>query len=360
MKDPNLYRGLGYDISQAMSVKDALKVSNLNWKVHELPIETVLPGNNNLTITGKKALVRPDKSVAEGWRVLDIATNRYQPTQNEEMMDIFFRISKLGEMGLEVAGEVGDGERIFVVARLDSEFNFPGVSDRARIDHGEGRVEKDDRTYLKILMTGAHVSGLANTVDMIAERQICTNGLRISEGLGRWRFIHKKKLDEKDREEVANFINQAKTAFNNYKVKAQTLRDTKFLPEVSELYLAELEQPELLKPFEEQVQAKYKKLVSGSTEYKKVVTNHILSKGSLNKGEFTLPLRQLNASVTVQPGADLAPETAWNTYNAVTYYVDHTKGRTPSLGIESAFYGDGAKMKVSAFNLAVDYCHRLA
>lgn len=355
------YRGLGYDISKTSSLKEALAKSHLDWKVSEMPIEINRGGTKYSKVPGWKVLTRPDASLPEGIRVLDVPSAKYTVAQNSDIMEVFWDIAKMGEMKLETAGFINGGERVFAIAKISGEFFFPGVSDKNRIDHGEGRESKDDTTYLKILMGAAHVHGIANTIDVIAERQICTNGLRISENVNRWRFIHKRQFSQGDRDEVCNFVKGAQEMFKRYEQNARLLHGTKFPRELSEMFMVELEQPALLKEAVEHVKEKAKRLDPKSTEFKAKLTDHVLSKGDkyLNKGEYSLPVRQMVASIENQPGADMAPETGWNTYNAVTYYIDHIKGRTADTGIMQAFYGQGSVTKIAALNQAVNYCDRL-
>jgi len=46
---------------------------------------------------------------------------------------------------------------------------------------------------------------------------------------------------------------------------------------------------------------------------------------------------------------------AWQAMNAVTYYVDHERGRTRDSALNSAWFGEGANLKQSALDLALKY-----
>jgi hypothetical protein len=47
------------------------------------------------------------------------------------------------------------------------------------------------------------------------------------------------------------------------------------------------------------------------------------------------------------PGQDLgtAKETLWGAVNAVTYYIDHVRSRTPGDRLDSAWFGAGYALK---------------
>jgi len=368
------YRGLGNDISDATSLGEAIKRSGLTWKVQEIAPEIPIKresGSSNHIAKEWKALVRHDKSAPDGIRVLDIVTKGYQVIQNDEIMDIFREVAHIGNMKLQTAGTIHGGERIFAIAKLDGEFHFPGVSDRKRIDHGgPGKVEMDDSTHLKILMGSGHCSGIPLTFDVIAERQICTNGAVITAEAGRLRFVHKRELTEGDRAKVVEFIERAKYAFEKYKQKAEILRGSNFSDEVNRAFVVELLQPNLLTDVLEHSEAVFehgRRFKKGNDQENtlqkgKLMLDFILNeeKYKIKMEDLSLPSRQVLHSITNQPGADMAEGTAWNTYNAVTYYVDHQRGRTSDNGLENAMYGNGVKMKAGALELAVEYTQRLA
>jgi hypothetical protein len=62
-------------------------------------------------------------------------------------------------------------------------------------------------------------------------------------------------------------------------------------------------------------------------------------------------------SILNSPGSDLpsANGTWWGALSGVTYAADHKLGRTDDSRLTSAWFGDRAKLKNSALNLAVDY-----
>jgi hypothetical protein len=86
------------------------------------------------------------------------------------------------------------------------------------------------------------------------------------------------------------------------------------------------------------------------------MTTHgrIESEGKL-VAKISRPAEKVIELVSAQPGADLAPNTGWNAVNAVTYYVDHVRGRGEASGVESSLFGDGAQLKTSALDLALKY-----
>jgi hypothetical protein len=64
----------------------------------------------------------------------------------------------------------------------------------------------------------------------------------------------------------------------------------------------------------------------------------------------------LKALFTSAPGQQLATakETLWGAVNAVTFYVDHVRGRTIENRLDSAWFGPGKLLKQKAWDLATE------
>lgn len=66
-----------------------------------------------------------------------------------------------------------------------------------------------------------------------------------------------------------------------------------------------------------------------------------------------------NAAIAVelvdqQPGAEFAPGTWWNLFNATTFMTNHMMGRTADNRVESLFYGAGKNLNIKALKEAVE------
>ena len=57
--------------------------------------------------------------------------------------------------------------------------------------------------------------------------------------------------------------------------------------------------------------------------------------------------------IETQPGADFKKGSFWQLANAVSYYTDHEAGRSNDTRMTSAWFGQSAKKKLDALNLAV-------
>jgi phage/plasmid-like protein (TIGR03299 family) len=83
---------------------EMLNKAGLNWKVNSEPLQTV----SGILIPDRIALVREDTQ-----KVLGIHTEQYVPYQNDELLELLFRIS--GQSGLQVhtGGSFKGGEKVW-------------------------------------------------------------------------------------------------------------------------------------------------------------------------------------------------------------------------------------------------------
>ena len=62
-----------------------------------------------------------------------------------------------------------------------------------------------------------------------------------------------------------------------------------------------------------------------------------------------------HAVMETQPGAKFAEGTWWQAFNAVTFMVDHTMGRSNDNRLYNSWYGHNKDRKTKAANLALEY-----
>jgi phage/plasmid-like protein (TIGR03299 family) len=83
---------------------EMLEKAGLNWKVTKEPIQTV----SGIIIPEKSALVREDTQ-----KCLGIHTDNYVPYQNEELLDLLFKISQQTGLQMHTGGSFKEGQRVF-------------------------------------------------------------------------------------------------------------------------------------------------------------------------------------------------------------------------------------------------------
>ena len=81
-----------------------LEKSGLNWKVEKQSVQTT----SGIIIPSKKALVRMDTET-----VLGIHSENYEPYQNDELLDLLYKIGKSTGLVLHTGGSFKGGEKVW-------------------------------------------------------------------------------------------------------------------------------------------------------------------------------------------------------------------------------------------------------
>lgn len=148
------WHGLGTVFDEPMTVQEAFEASGLSsWDVELCPLHL----DDGTELEGYKALVRSDTR-----RVFNVVGNRYTPLQNRDIAKFFDDI--IGQTaGIEVAGSVMGGSRVWALARMAGDIML------------SANLEDSIRKYF-LLATG-HDGSLAVRAFMTPVRVVCNNTL---------------------------------------------------------------------------------------------------------------------------------------------------------------------------------------
>ena len=147
------WNGLGIKVDTALTSKDALKQSGLDWLVVQQPIHT----EQGQLIPNSKANVRDrDKSV------LGIVSSKYQIVQNHEAFDFTDNLLGMG-VKYETAGSLNGGRRVWLLAKLPERYIING---------------ENIEPYL--VFSNSHDGSAAITVAMTPIRIACQNTLNLA------------------------------------------------------------------------------------------------------------------------------------------------------------------------------------
>lgn len=364
------YRGLGKSVT-GMTDQEALVLADMDWKTIPMPLEIV--GKTQKRPSAYKSLCRSDNGVELG-----VATADYKPVHNHQLVHAMRQATEvIGGMNLETLGSLDEGRRVWGMATIpNSSFSLPVGKEwesRMQIPHGGGTSWiKEDTTVLKALFGSGHVPGMAFTVDLMAERKICTNGAKISRNLGRFYMAHSGNFDAAALTRIKNLFENSGVIFDHYANRARLLRDVRFDVEESRALVAQLLGPAtLMKMVDEGRISPMIKM--GALDSDKLadgfngihtgrLLDHVVAKDAgrqVVEDMLNRPGKRVIDLIKTQPGAEMAEGTLWNTYNAVTYFVDHERGLNSDSGLNAALFGEGAQLKEQAMDLSVQYANVL-
>jgi phage/plasmid-like protein (TIGR03299 family) len=166
------WHGLGERVEQALSSKEALQKSGLDWQVIQKTILT----DDLIEIQGFKANIRASDN-----QVLGVVTNRYKIVQNHEAFS--FTDQLLGEgVRYETAGSLQNGKKVWLLARLPEKYMILG---------------DDVNPYL--VFSNSHDGTGSIKVAMTPIRVVCQNTLNLALSSAKriWSTIHTGNIDSK-------------------------------------------------------------------------------------------------------------------------------------------------------------------
>jgi len=305
------WHGLGQVVEKAMTSEEAIKLANLDYEVEKTKVyfNCGTPDCMN-EIEGYFATYRKDIN-----QYLGMVKSRYEIVQNRDAFSFFDAIIDSGEAIFQTAGALGNGERIFLLAKLPDDFEIKGE-----------KIEK------YILLSNSHDGSSSVVAGMTNIRVVCNNTLQAALGNleNKVRIDHvggaKNKLREAARVMgiASTYSKQVESIFNemvDYKMNEDQYKD--FFTKI-------------LKPDYLTVQSEEEK-IELSTKLKNMVD-------STTQFALTHPTQTTDAT----------KNTLWGAYNAVSGYFNYIKSYNSAEDkFNSQFFGAGNKKMLKSFNEAV-------
>ena len=296
------WHGLGTEINQETGFWDAFELAGLDWEVDTKPL---------FTGDGEKVSHRAAYRVSDG-RILGIVGKRWTPLQNRDAFEIFEPLVDAGEMVIHTAGSLRNCERIWALCQLNQ-------------DNSE--IVAGDEVAKFVLLSNGHDGKLAVHFGFTPIRVVCANTEALARGskaskLVRVRHSRFVKQNVQDLRNVMNFANQ------EFEATAEQYR-----------YLAS-------KGINSEDLDKYIKIVLGI--------------GEKSADEMTTRSKNIVSSIEdlfeSGRGSDIAGVrgTYWGAYNAVTEYLNYSKGRTANNRMDSVWFGQNGTMNQKALDTALE------
>lgn len=295
------WHGLGVKLAEGISPVEMMKAAQLDWTVEKK--ETFVKLGNEEVYAGRDALVRTSDN-----KILDIVGQDWNPVQNEEAFQFFDDFVKKGNMSMDTAGSLRDGNIVWAMAKINHGFDLFG----------------GDEVKGYLLFTNPHQYGKSIDVRNCMERVVCNNTLTMAlaeKGKKSVKINHRSVFDA---DRVKAVLGVAEHKIDEFKQKAEFIGSKKYQKTDITKYVGE---------------------IFGLSE----VEGKTLSR----TGEKVLEI------IDTQPGAKYAEGTFWQLFNAVTYTTDHLLGREDSSRVESAWFGQNSLKKLKALELAIDMAKKV-
>jgi phage/plasmid-like protein (TIGR03299 family) len=141
------WHGLGTALKEPATSEEAIKAAHLDWRVMKVPLYAAEFGRR-MQVPGAFAVVRADlwDKEDQDCPIFGVVSDAYTPVQNREAFAFFDSIVGEKAAVYHTAGALGDGERVWILAKLPEHLQVVGddVADKYLLlanDHrGEGSV----------------------------------------------------------------------------------------------------------------------------------------------------------------------------------------------------------------------------
>jgi phage/plasmid-like protein (TIGR03299 family) len=290
------WHGLGHKLEKGATVEQMTVAAGLDWKVVRRPLFARIDENTEVQIDGKVAITRETDN-----SVLSVASDRWQPFQNAELMEFFREYVEAGAATLETAGSLHDGKTIWALANINDGFTLNG----------------NDRVNGYVLLSNSHEPGTAIRVMTTMVRVVCQNTLSMAHnrGLDQYRQSHIKQFNMQAARDSLQF---ARAQVHQHELEANALNSLKMSAFDTVRTLAKHFQPDM---------------------------QDDLGVACLLKNPETQNpvMADVLYSVVTAPGA--IPDSAWGLLNGVTHYADHVAGKTSANRMVNGTFGRMAKIK---------------
>ena len=307
------WHGLGTRLDRPATAKEALEAAGLNWKVILRPIFT----DDGTPIRGRYATVRSDRGVLDERRVLGVVGAGYTPLQNDEAFAFFDSIVGEGKAIYHTAGALGNGEQVWILAKLPKDVVVKGV----------------DLVESYLLLSNGHDGLHAIRSTFTPIRVVCQNTLIAA-------------FSQSDNVVYLRHTKNVKARFEQaHRLLGIATRYYEHLAEVAD------------------VMADKQVKTSELEEYLKRLLP-MPKDGSIEKDSTYIKNRRLEIVELFENGKGLnergIARTAWSLYNAVVEWVDYVRPRRSRSQdpagsyVESILWGPGAELKSKAFELALE------
>lgn len=302
------WHGLGTHLQKPATAAEAIKAARLDWEVIKEPVY-LIHGLQARSVPDRFAVVRKDLYGEPDCPVFGIVGRGYTPLQNHEAFEFFDPIVGKNAAIYHTAGALGDGERVWILAKLPSQIQVVG----------------DDIADKYLLLSNSHDGGSSVQIKFTPIRVVCQNTLTMALSSGPvLRVAHKPDLHQR--------LKQADRLLNLIDVRYEELGQS-----FADMTKVQMPSPRLLEYFNlvfPDPSDKEDERAIQRVEQNRSEAEHFFSNGRGNQ------MKGVRG-------------TLWAAYNGVTEFIDyHQTKQTAERRLDSIWFGSGYLTKARAFRIA--------
>lgn len=303
------WHGLGVPVSNDLTPAQMMQKAGLDWQVRE--VESFVEYDGKRMSTGQKSLIRESDA-----KILTNVGENWNPVQNETAFEFFSEFVMNGDMEMNTAGSLRDGQMVWALAKVKESFDLFG----------------GDQVDSYLLFSNPHQYGKSIDIRFTPIRVVCNNTLSLSLDSKKDNSVKVGHRVQFDPSQVKQALGIATDKLNTYKEMAEFLGSKRFTIDSYVEYL---------------------NTVFPRTADKRV-QDKVLSVDTLSRNA-----RLAFDVVEQQPGAQFAEGSWWQAFNSVTYVTDHVQGRNSDNRLYSSWFGGNQLRKKDALKTALKFAEKV-
>ena len=304
------WHGLGRQLTPDADIEAWRIEAGLDYTVERTPVVFDVAGQSR-TFDDRHVLYRSDTEAP-----LSVISKDYKIVQPAEVLDFFAKLAEIGGFQLETAGVLWGGQRIWGLAKVNEGAPIIG----------------HDVVQPYVLLATSYDGSLSTTAKFTTIRVVCHNTLTMAVPR------HEEEKGQQVRpmvkvphnaifrpEAVRQTLGIAADQFERWLINTRILADQGFSVDQADVFTQALcREAEPYKP--------------AGFDYTKAKSYRRIMEIFSNTGAMI--------------GGDLTQgQTRWRMLNAVTQFADYDKGRIADNRMQEAWFGNGDKMKSSAYEM---------
>lgn len=299
-KGETAWHGLGTYVKGVMTSDECIKLAGLDYDVIKTDIYANIGGQPHL-VDGKFATYRSDTK-----QVLGTVGNRYEIVQNRDAFKFFDSITGAKEAIYETAGALGNGEKIFITAKMPGYIRINGT---------------DDISEQFVILTNTHDGSGSVIAGLTAIRIVCQNTLNAA---------------------LKNITN--KVSIRHTSNVQHNLENAHKLMGISHKYFDEVN---------DMFNHIAKKVIDDKT------AKHLIDQIFKGEKEDSKRVENIREAVWLSYNAGVGQKeivgTGWGLYNGITHYLDHKDYSNADIKFNSIISGDASIKANKALELILNY-----
>ncbi len=306
------WHGLGTPVPKGFTAEQMIHAAGLDWEVDLRPARGAKEINRKGEFSRYEVVRVPRPNSKESEVLLGVVGRRYQPLQNVEAFEFFNPIVGDKKAYFETAGALGEGERIWVMAKMPDAME----------------IVRGDECYNYLLLSNTHTGEGSVIVKFTSVRVVCQNTLMMAmeDGQKAYRVRHSKLMQFK-LDELREFLAITQEVFQSAEKVFKRLAQIEMVGGRLNQYL------EAVYPRSETQKKKEEK-----------------------------PQRWTSLREIFETRKDLqlagVRGTLWGAYNAITRFEDYKQPQQeeqPEQRLERTWFGGGADIKLKALQRAKEF-----